>query len=55
MQYTTNEMTSLRRFGGLLLLMPAISGWAAELPAPVVRYTFDAPFGFTEPNAAGSG
>jgi hypothetical protein len=55
MQYNTNKRMSLKRFGCLLLLVPAISGWAAELPAPVVRHTFDAPFGFTEPNAAGSG
>jgi len=28
---------------------------APEIPAPVARYTFDAPFGFIEPNVAGAG
>jgi len=27
----------------------------AALPPPIVRYTFDAPFGFIEPNAAAAG
>ncbi len=39
----------------LSLVVLAVSGWAAEMPVPVVRYTFDAPFGFREPNAARSG
>lgn len=38
-----------------LLLGLAITVRAADVPQPVLRYTFDAPFGFEEPNAVGSG
>lgn len=48
-------MKRSRRLTGILFaIMLVTTGWAAEIPAPVVRYTFDAPFGFEEPNAVGT-
>lgn len=35
------------------LISFAVTAQAVEVPSPVVRYTFDAPFGYEEPNAIG--
>lgn len=50
------QVMNLKKLGSALFLgLLMLSIGAAEIPAPVLRYTFDAPFGFKEPNAIGKG